>query len=153
MDDRPKNLCYALTMEPFFEFDREKMTFTASLPEGELKISKEDLEISFFSGGPGGQNVNKNQNGVRLIYRIPEEFRRTAQKTRELVTRSMGQRSREQNLTQAFSQLAEKLRRYFYVRPERKSTRVPKKSKEKRLHDKKFRSQKKQSRQSPKHDL
>ncbi len=140
-------------MDDFVTFDRDSLTITAALPEGKLEIKKDDVEISFFSGGPGGQNVNKNQNGVRLIYQIPDEYRRSAQKTRELVTRSIGQRSREQNLAQAFSQLTDKLRRYFYVQPERKKTRIPKKSKEKRLHDKKLQSQKKQSRQNAKAEL
>ncbi len=140
-------------MNDFVQFDRDNLTITVQLPEGKLRIKKDDVEISFFSGGPGGQNVNKNQNGVRLIYRIPDVHRRYSQKTRELVTRSIGQRKRDQNITQAFSQLTDKLRRYFYVQPERKKSKISRKSKEKRLQNKKIQSQKKQSRQKVTGDL
>jgi ribosome-associated protein len=123
----------------FVEIDRENLKITVHLVEGkDLVIGKYDIEISYFSGGPGGQNVNKNMNGVRLIYRIPTEYIRGGQKTRELVTRSINQRKKEQNIAQAFEQLADKIRRYFYVQPQRKKTRTPKSAKEKRIHGKKM---------------
>lgn len=129
------------------EFDREKLTIIVHLQSGNnLIIGKNDVEISYFSGGPGGQNVNKNMNGVRLIYRIPEEYRMNALKTREIVTRSISQRKREQNLDLAFEQLAHKVRRYFYVKPERRKTRVPKSATEKRLSGKKMHGRKKELR-------
>lgn len=134
-------------------FNKEKLTITVHTHRGELVIGKDDVEISFFSGGPGGQNVNKNQNGVRVIYKIPVEFLRPAQKTREIVTRCINQRKREQNIIVAFEQLAEKLGRYFYTPPARKRTRTPRSAKEKRLTSKKLLSQKKQGRQSLKHEL
>jgi len=114
--------------------------------KGELKIGLEDLSVSYFSGGPGGQNVNKNVNGVRLIYEIPEDYLNAFQKTRQLVTRSISQRSKEQNMKIAFDQLAEKVERYFYVPPNRKKTKVPKGSKEKRLQSKKMRGKLKHDR-------
>jgi ribosome-associated protein len=123
----------------FVEIDRENLKITVHLRGGkDLVIGKYDIEISYFSGGPGGQNVNKNMNGVRLIYRIPTGHLRGGQKTRELVTRSINQRKKEQNIAQAFEQLADKLRRYFYVQPQRKKTRTPKSAKEKRIHGKKM---------------
>ncbi len=132
----------------FVTFDREKFTITVDFAgKNKLEINKSDIQISFFSGGPGGQHTNRHMNGVRLIYAIPEEYKRTASKTQELISRSMNQRSQEQNLNQAFSQLAEKIKKYFYVPTRRKKTRVPKGSKERRLSSKKIRSQKKQSRQ------
>lgn len=122
------------------EFDSDGLKITVHLDGGkDMVIGKNDVEISYFSGGPGGQNVNKNMNGVRLIYRIPEAYLRASQKTRELVTKSMGQRKKEQNVTQAFEQLADKIRRYFYIQPERKKTRTPRAAKEKRIHGKKLR--------------
>jgi ribosome-associated protein len=128
----------------FVEFDRDKLTITVHLEDGStLVVGKDDVKMTAFSGGPGGQNVNKNMNGVRLTYHIPEERRSNAKKTRELVTKSIRQRKREQNVTQAFEQLADKIRRYFEVKPERKETKTPKKEKEKRLKDKKMQSQKK----------
>ena len=138
----------------FVQFDKDKLSITVKLDDGStLVIRKNDIEMSAFSGGPGGQNVNRNMTGVRLIYRIPEERRSSARKTRELVSKSMNQRSKDQNITQAFRQLAEKIRRYFYVQPKRKKTKTPKRAKEKRLSSKKIQSQKKQSRKKVSGDL
>ena len=131
----------------WFEYDRESQHITIrQVGKKELAITPKDIEISYFSGGPGGQNVNRNLTGVRLIYHIPFEYLNAFQKTRQLVTRSMNQRSREQNLKEAFDQLAEKLKRYFYLPPKRKGTKIPKKSKEKRLQSKKMRGKLKQGR-------
>jgi len=125
----------------WFKVDEDKQEVEISMPNGEsLRVKKDDLEVSYYSGGPGGQNVNKSMNGVRLIYHIPEGYLLPFRKTRELVARSMNQRSREQNLKDAFETLVTKLERYFYLPPERKKTRVPKKSKVKRLKDKKSRA-------------
>ena len=133
----------------FVEFDSDSLKITVHLDDGkDLVIGKHNVEISYFSGGPGGQNVNKNMNGVRLIYQIPENLRMGTQKTRELVTRAMCQRKKEQNVTQAFEQLADKIRRYFYVQPERKKTRTPKSAKEKRIHGKKLRGRTKELRKT-----
>ena len=136
------HICYNTGMErEWFKFDPEKQEIQIEVPgKNLLKINGEDLDISYFSGGPGGQNVNRNMNGVRLIYHIPEEYIQPFLKTRELVSRSINQRSKAQNMRDAFEGLAEKLKRYFYMPPERKQTRVPKKSKEKRLKDKKSRA-------------
>ncbi len=131
----------------WFKYNREKQQITVQQgDEGEFTITSDDVSVSYFSGGPGGQNVNRNISGVRLIYHIPDEHLNTFQKTRQLVSRSISQRSKEQNLKQAFDQLAEKVRRYFYVLPERKKTRTPKRSKEKRLQSKKMRGKLKQDR-------
>ncbi len=138
----------------FVQLDKDKLLITVKLDDGGmLVIGKDDVDISSFSGGPGGQNVNRNMVGVRLIYRIPEDYLSAAKKTRELVTKSMSQRSHEQNMLQAFRQLADKVRRYFYVQPERKKTKTPKRAKEKRLSNKKMQSQKKQSRKKVFGDL
>ena len=133
--------------ENWFNYDRENQRITIQVVgKGELKITSEDVSVSYFSGGPGGQNVNRNINGVRLIYHIPYDYLNSFQKTRQLVTRSISQRSRERNLRQAFDQLAEKVKRYFYVPPERKKSKVPKRSKAKRLQSKKMRGKLKQDR-------
>lgn len=134
-------------VENWFHYDREKKLVTIQTRiNGELKVGLSDLSVSYFSGGPGGQNVNRNLNGVRLIYYIPEKYLHKFQKTRQLVTRSISQRNREQNLRQAFDQLAEKLKRYFYVAPKRTKTKVPRGSKKKRLQSKKIRGKLKQDR-------
>lgn len=133
--------------QDWFKYDREKQLVTIETDgKGILRISPEEVHISYFSGGPGGQNVNKNVNGVRLIYNIPEGYLNAFQKTRQLVTRSISQRSREQNMKIAFDQLAEKLSRYFYVPPKRRQTKIPKGSKVKRLQSKKLRGKLKHDR-------
>lgn len=134
--------CYNGFMEEdWFKINRDKQEIEITLPgKSPLRITKADLDISYFSGGPGGQNVNKTMNGVRLIYRIPANYLLAFRKTRELVSKSMNQRSREQNMKDAFNGLTEKLFRYFYLAPKRRDTRVPRKSKEKRLNDKKSRA-------------
>lgn len=138
----------------FVTLDREALKITVVLDHAEnLVVTKNDVEISYYSGGPGGQNVNRSMNGVRIIYEIPESHRRGGAKTKELITRSMNQRSQEQNLRRAFEQLFYKLHRYFYVKPTRKKTRVPGSSKEKRLKNKKMQSLKKEARKSPSADL
>ena len=133
--------------QDWFEYDREAQRITVRQGDkGELTITPDDVSVSYFSGGPGGQNVNRNVNGVQMIYKIPENYLHTFQKTRQLVSRSIGQRSKAQNMKRAFDQLAEKVRHYFYIPPERKQTKVPKRSKEKRLQNKKMRGKVKQDR-------
>ncbi len=138
----------------FVHLDRDSLTITVEFDKEEsLVIKKDDLNMSFFSRGAGGQNVNRHMNGVRLIYRIPEQYIIPEKEVFELLTSSIASRSREANMTLAFTQLAEKLENYFYVHKPRKKTKVPKKAKEKRLKDKKKRSQLKDSRQQLPLDL
>jgi ribosome-associated protein len=133
--------------QDWFNYDRQKQLITVKTEsKGVLKISPEEVSVSYFSGGPGGQNVNRNVNGVRLIYHIPYGYLNSFQKTRQLVTRSISQRSRDRNLKEAFDQLADKVKRYFYIPPKRKKTKVPKRSKAKRLQSKKMRGKLKQDR-------
>lgn len=133
-------------MENQVHFDRDKQVITVQAKGRSLTIRKDDLEVSYFSGGKGGQNVNRHLNGVRLIYRIPNEFRMPNKKTTTVVTKSLHQRHQEQNLIIAFKQLADKLNSYFYVAPFRKKTKTPRRAKERRLENKKFQSQKKKDR-------
>lgn len=132
----------------WFKFDRNKQQITIQVNGGRLMIDKNNTDISYFSGGPGGQNVNRNLKGVQLIFRIPEEFRHTSQKTRQLITRVMGKRSLHHNTEEAFQQLSHKVHAYFYVPPIRKKTKTSKRAKEKRLSNKKIHSQKKECRKS-----
>lgn len=130
----------------WFEYDRESQRITVRQDEDTFTITPDDVSVSFFSGGPGGQNVNRNVSGVQMIYHIPEDHLHHFQKTRQLVSRSISQRSKTQNMKQAFDQLADKIRRYFYIPPQRKDTKIPKRSKEKRLQNKKMRGKVKQDR-------
>jgi len=131
----------------FVTFDRDKSEITVHLDgRKDLVVNKDNVDISYFSGGPGGQHANRNLKGVQLVFRIPSDCRREAQKTQQLVTRVMGKRSLHHNLQTAFEQLAHKIRQYFYVPTVRKKTKTPKRAKEKRLHDKKMKSMKKETR-------
>lgn len=130
----------------FVSFNREKQEITVNLDGKNLVINKDNVDISYFSGGPGGQNVNRNMKGVQLIFRIPDKYRLESQKTQQLVTRVMGKRSLHHNLQTAFEQLAHKINQYFYIPPTRKKTKTPKKAKRRRLEDKKRQSQKKEGR-------
>ncbi len=131
----------------WFEFDPQKEKIGVMLPgKMPLIISKSDLEMSYFSGGPGGQNVNRSMNGVRLVFRIPDDYQYPSKRTKVLEARCMDQRSQEQNFKEALSILAEKVKEYFYIPPVRHKTKVPKRSKKQRLADKKRRSELKKGR-------
>jgi len=62
-----------------------------------FSVTKKDLNISFFSGtGKGGQNRNKHQNCVRMEH-----------KDSGVMVTAQRERSRDQNLKEAFSTLVE----------------------------------------------
>lgn len=136
------------------KYDHQKKEITLKLKNGiSTVIKKTDLEISYFSSGKGGQNVNRHLNGVRLIYRIPKKLRIYSKKTTTLLSKSHQQRYQEQNFNLALKQLAKKISKYFYTKPIRKKAEISKKQKEKRLHNKKLQSLKKASRQRVRGDL
>jgi ribosome-associated protein len=131
----------------FIHFDRDNQTITVKFKaKPPLVVGLFNLEVSYFSGGPGGQNVNKNMSGVRLIFRIPEGYRMASRKGHDLIVTCMEQRQREQNLLGAFESLAGKLRSYFYVKPYRKPTKATYGSKQRRLGGKKIHSSIKRNR-------
>ena len=111
------------------------------------------------SGGPGGQNVNKVETRVTIeldvdALPLPEE---TRQRVREkLATRinrdgvlrvtSQSERSQLANRDRALARMEELLRDALVERPRRKRTRIPRAQKERRLEEKKRRSEKKRLR-------
>lgn len=118
-----------------------------------LTVTPADLEISHFSHGHGGQNVNRHMSGVRLKWVIPETHRLPYKKTREIIATSYVSRHQHHNLVDAFEKLIRKINEYFYVKPLRKSTRVPKGQKERRLNAKRHRKSIKQARRGGDIDL
>lgn len=141
--------------EDFVILDHHTLTLTVQFPGKPplvIQPHSSELSISHFSHGHGGQNLNKHQNGVRLIYTIPESHRRADQPEHTLEVRCHEQRHQHQNMELAFKHLAEKLHEYFYVVPSRIKTQVPPHAQHERLESKRRRSKKKTLRQPPELD-
>ena len=133
----------------FVIFDHHNLTITVEFADkSALVIHPHDpqLSISHFAHGHGGQNVNKHQNGVRLLYSIPEAYRHPEATEHDIEVRCHEQRHQHQNLELAFKHLAEKLHDYFYVAPPRMQTQVPYHQKIERVQEKKHRGKKKELR-------
>ena len=136
------------------ELDKKTLAITLQFEDrANLVIHEADVDTEAISGKQGGQNVNRNKNGVRLRYIIPDDYRCVAKKTRELVVKCARRRETERNKDEAFKALAEELRKYFYVKPQRKASKVSKTQKKKRLDNKKRKGQLKQSRKISSADL
>ena len=126
-------------------------------------ISESELVFkSSRSGGPGGQNVNKVNTRVTLLFDLPNcESLSEAQKQRILarlksrtdrngVIRIVSQKYRTQpaNRRAAIERLGRLLADALKTKPARKTTQVPYSSNQRRLRDKKKRSLLKQQRAS-----
>jgi ribosome-associated protein len=130
----------------------------------QIAISEDELTFKVSrSGGPGGQNVNKVNTRVTLFLDVAGSASLTeAQKRRlrtELSTRmdkhgvlrviSQKHRTQEANRRAALERLQELMAAALKPKPVRKKTRVPTGAREKRLREKKRRSQLKQQRSRP----
>lgn len=129
-------------------------------------IAIPDEEITFTasrSGGPGGQNVNKVNTRVTLVFDVKsspslaEEQRELIMKrlasrlTQEGVLRLACQSSRSQadNRKEAIRRFAVLLKRALYREPARKPTRPARAVRERRLEQKKRRATLKEARRRP----
>ncbi len=142
--------------EDFVILDHHTLTITVHFedkPSLIIQPHSSELAISHFSHGHGGQNVNKHQSGVRLIYTIPESHRRADQPEHTIEVRCHEQRHQHQNMELAFHHLKEKLHEYFYMAPPRFQTRLPYYAKIERLEGKKIQSEKKEFRKPPESEL
>ena len=126
-----------------------------------MKIPQERLRIRFVrSGGPGGQNVNKvatkaearfRLRGADWISMVVRERLQVQQAPRinmrgELVVTSSRFRTRERNLQACLKKIGAMIERARKVPKKRVPTRPTRASKERRLGEKKQRSQRKAGR-------
>jgi protein subunit release factor B len=101
-----------------------------------IEIKEADLKIEFYRGsGPGGQHRNVTDSAVRVRH-LPTG----------IVAQAAESRSQAQNREMAMKRLAEALARRERKKKKRVPTRVPTGENEKRISEKKRRSQTKQLR-------
>ena len=124
-----------------------------------ISIPDSELEESFIrSSGPGGQNVNKVSSAVQLRFNVltsasltdvaREVLLRSGKLTqaRELIITAQRFREQERNRADARERLVEIIREAATPKRVRRSTKVPKSSKRKRLDGKKHRAEIKRGR-------
>ena len=134
----------------------------APAPRGTASVTIPDHELRFSfarSGGPGGQNVNKVETKVRLLFdpwlsraltweqkgmlARNAEVQRATNSEGLLVTVSQEHRTQGANKAEAIQKLYRLLLEALTPQPERKETEVPPAAVEQRLKSKQGRSQKK----------
>lgn len=128
-----------------------------SIPDSEIQFS------AARSTGPGGQNVNKVNSRVILEFDLQASLAFTPYQKRRIfgslgprmnkqgILRMQAQRHRSQvaNRTELIERFVELLQKSLQPTKYRVPTRVPTRAKEKRLENKKQRTQTKRVRQSP----
>ena len=129
-----------------------------------IRIALAELRFTFArSGGPGGQNVNKVNSKATLHWPVvssagfPEDvrqrfviaFRGQINKQGELVLQSQRYRDQERNIADCLEKLSAMLRQVAQPPKRRKPTRPSRGSKQRRLDNKKARSEAKSRRRGP----
>ena len=139
-----------------FTFDPDEL-----VTAGKLQSDLDDLRFTFSrSSGPGGQNVNKVNTRVTLLFDLQATTTMSAEQVtrvrRQLPTRidksgilrviSSRHRTQRANRQATVERLAELLREVLRIRRVRKKTRPSRAAKLRRVDQKKKRSEKKQRR-------
>ena len=129
-----------------------------------IRIPVDELRITHSrSSGPGGQNVNKVNSKVTIHWpvvaspnlpddvraRFLSKFRRRINKQGELVIHSQRYRDQERNISDCYEKIKGLLLEVATPPKRRKATRPTRGSKERRIREKKSRSQLKQGRRPP----
>ena len=131
-----------------------EITDTIQIPESELVVT------ASRSSGPGGQNVNKVNTRITVLFDVSQSEAFSVEQKQLIlewlatraskngVIRVYSQRYRTQkaNREAAITRLEELLRSALYIQPARKKKKVPHAVKQKRMENKKKRSLLKQSR-------
>ena len=129
----------------------------------QISLDEKDLEWRFIrSSGPGGQKVNKIATAVQLRFNVKNSALPVEVKDRlilfagnrinhegELVITGRRFRTQNRNREDALSRLLHFIELASYRPRVRKKTNIPKAMREKRLTDKRKRSQTKYQRRSP----
>ncbi len=101
-----------------------------------IKITRREMEISRLKGGgPGGQNKNKRETGIRIKH-VPSG----------LVVMATERRSQGQNLEKAMERLSVKLEHLQHRPKDRKKTKPTRASQQRRLQQKQRNARRKQNR-------
>ncbi len=124
---------------------------------GSLTIPAAELEERFeTSGGPGGQHANRSETAVRLRFQVnesslPVEAReKLASRLGNIVEVSAGEsRSQHQNREMARRRLAQRIEEALVDPEQRRKTRPTRASADRRLIEKKARSEVKKQRRRP----
>ena len=100
---------------------------------------EEDTDISFFrASGPGGQNRNKVETGVRLHHRPSGVMVQASERS-----------SQARNRQEAFVRLRSRLKELNRPSKPRVPTKVPRSQRKQRLSEKRIKSTRKRQRKSP----
>ncbi len=97
-----------------------------ALPIKESDVVEEFLRV----GGPGGQNRNRRETGVRLTH-LPTG----------LVATAFERRVQSQNRSLAWERLQERVDKYFHKKKKRIKTKVSRGAKQRRMNDKSHRKE------------
>ena len=128
-----------------------RVTRTVSIPRGEI-------ELRFSrSSGPGGQHAQKSDTRVEAVFDVEASSALSEAQKRRVISRvgpvvravAQDERSQWRNRELALERVAEALREALRVQRPRRATRPSKAAVERRLEQKRRRSQTKKLRQPP----
>jgi ribosome-associated protein len=122
-----------------------------------LAIPASELQFQFSrSGGPGGQNVNKRETRVELLFDLRKSFSLNEEQRARLLQHlanqgilrivADSQRSQLQNRQEALARFVQLLQRALYVPRRRRPTRPSRQTVEQRLNRKRQRAEAKERR-------